>query len=123
MFTRAQTKFTTLRRVADIVCVLLVFFYILFDVLDLDDSNTCRVVAQTDHSAMVAETDSEFRDDYLELIDQRIDLPLLPVHLSSEFIGPHQLEALTFPLSAIARSHGDRGCRPEPSATDASPYH
>ena len=124
MFKRTQTKFSTLRRITDIVCTLLVIFYVLFDVLDLDGSDTCRVVAQTVHSAMVAEADSEFQiDDSLKTIDPRSDPVLLPAHLSSEFTGPHQVEALAFPLSAIARSHGDRGCRPELSATDASPYH
>ena len=124
MFKRAQTKFSTLWRIADIVCALLVVFYILFEVLDLDGSDTYRVVAQTVHSAMLAEADSEFRiDDSLELRDLRINPRLIAAHLSSQFIEPHQVTALTFPLSGCDRYHGGRGCHPEPPSTDAAPDH
>ena len=103
---------------------MLIVFYILFDVLDLDGSGTCRVVAQANHSGLVAETDSEFQiDDSLELRDLRIDPALLPAHLSREFTAPRQAEALAFPLSVSARSHGDRGCRPEHPAANVSPDH
>jgi hypothetical protein len=124
MFKRAQTKFSTLWRIADIVCALLVVFYILFEVLDLDGSDTYRVVAQTVHSAMLAEADSEFRiDDSLELRDRRINPRLIAAHLSSQFTEPLQVTVFAFPLTVSDRSHGDRGCRPEQTTTGAAPDH
>lgn len=124
MFERAQTKFSTFWRIADIVCALLVVFYILFEVLDLDGSDTYRVVAQTAHTAMVAEADSEFQiDDSLELRDLRIAPRLIAAHLSRQFTEPLQVTAWAFPLFASERSHGGRGCHPEPTSTDAAPDH
>jgi hypothetical protein len=42
-------------RVTRVVCALLVFSYILFDVLDLDGSNFSRLLAPVERAAIVAE--------------------------------------------------------------------
>jgi len=124
MFKRAQTKFSTLRRIADVACALLVVFYVLFDVLDLDGSNACRIANHQDHSAMVGETDADFRlDDSLELTSSQSAVFLLVGQNSNELTSPRRTKGSAFPLSSAGRSHGDRGCRPEQTATDTSPDH
>jgi hypothetical protein len=124
MFKRSQTKFSTLRRIADVACALLVIFYILFDVLDLDGSDTCRIANHGDHSAMVGETDADSRlDDSLELTSSQSAINPLVGQNSNEFTRPRRAKASAFSLSGAGGSHGDRGCRPELTATDASPYH
>ena len=109
----------------DVACALLAISYILFDVLDLDGSNTCRFVARTSRlNNTVAEVTSEIQiDDSQEPTDLRLDRRLLPAHLSNAFAELHRLNTLPIRLTATARSHGDRGCRPEHPVTDPSPDH
>src|SRR5262245_19757223 len=125
MFKRTRTNSSVLWRIADVACALLAISYVLFDVLDLDGSNTCRFVARTNRlNNVVAEVTSEIQiDDSQELTDLRLDARLHPAHLSTEFTGLHQPNTLAIPLTKTARSHGDRGCRPDHPVTDLSPDH
>ena len=125
MFARARTRSSKLFwRTADLVCALLVIFYVLVDVFDLDDSNVCRIANHDDHSVMVGEADGDFRlDDLLELTGSQWAVIPLVWQNSQEFAHPRRAEGSIVPLSVAGRSHGDRGCRPESSPPGASPDH
>ena len=124
MFKRSQTKYSTLWRIADVACALLVIFYILFDVLDLDGSNVCRIGVHRDYSAMVGEADADFRlDESLKLTSSQSAVFPLVGQNSNELTSPRRTQASALALSVAVRSHGDRGCRPEHTATDTSPDH
>jgi hypothetical protein len=124
MFSKPRTQTSFFWRICDIVCAFLLIFYVLFDVLDLDGSNVCRIANRQDHSAMVGEGDAEFRlDNSLELTSSQSAV-FPPVGQSpNEFTSPRRAKASAFSLSVAGRSHGDRGCRIETSAAGASPYH
>jgi hypothetical protein len=124
MFNKPQSKSSTLWRIADVACALLVIFYILFDVLDLDGSNVCRIGVHRDYSAMVGEADADFRlNDSLKLTSSQSAVIPLVGQNSIEFADSRRAKASAFPLSVAGRSHGDRGCRQEHTATDTSPDH
>ena len=122
MFTNPRTQTSFCRRICDVIGAVLVILYVLFDVLDLDRSDACRITLNGHRHAMVGEADSDFRsDDLLELNIAR-PVPLV----ASASVGPtlsHQTIHLLLPLALSARSHGERGCRSEPDTSAAPPDH
>ena len=96
--------------------------YVLFDVLDFDRSDACRITLNGHRTVMVGEADGDFRsDDLLELNIAR------PVRLvASASVGPLrslQTIHLRLPLALSVRSHGERGCHSETDGSGAPPDH
>jgi len=110
-------------RATHVLCTLLVFSYILFDVLDLDGSNFSRLLATVERAAIVAEVPDAIPLNYfLEKSESWGDTSLL-------FTDPSGLYARLYwtalsrasPLGAT-RSHGYRVGLARNSLPDSSPY-
>jgi hypothetical protein len=124
MFKRDQSKFSRLWRIADVVCVLLVVFYILFDVLDLDGSDFSKVF----NSAHQPKLDAVVR------AEADIDVSaeqFVPVRGKAYFLATNasehaQLlssENVQFSTLHTARAHGYRLGLARNSPFDAAPDH
>ncbi len=94
-------------RATHIVCVLLVFFYILFDVFDLDGSNFSRLLATVERAVVVAVVPSSTPLNYSSEESEFCGgISLLFADRSAEYSRPLWVELLTASPLGTARSHG-----------------
>src|SRR5215467_14185174 len=102
-----------------IVCMLLVFSYILFDVLDLDGSDFPRPRAPIERSVVVAEVPKEIKQTYLsEGTEFWVDHSVLVPAMSGGSVHVRLTRALTFsPLESV-RTRGYRIALPRSSPPD-----
>src|SRR5499426_1977817 len=100
-------------------CMLLVFSYILFDVLDLDGSDFPRPRAPVERNVVVAEVPKEIKQAYMpdktELwVDHSVLVPAMP----GESVHVRLTMALTFSPLESARTRGYRIALPRSSPSD-----
>jgi len=114
---------SSLQRAIYVACMLLVFSYILFDVLDLDGSNLPRLLTPVTRAVIVGETVA-----VIDLQDSR--KPAAPwgsvVLLFTDLFEKCSRLRRQTTASGLdsARSHGHRVGLPRDSVADpASPYH
>ena len=124
MFRRRQSKFEALWRVADVACAVLVVFYVLFDVLDLDGSDLTRfnhTARSTSFQAyMSSELDLDFSSHKLESLNDDSIYFLIP----STAVGNGKwVETSQYSLLNNARDHGYRPGLARNSLPDKSPEH
>ena len=114
---------STFWRVTHVVCALLVFSYILFDVLDLDGSNFSRLRATVERTAIVAEVpDAIPLNCALEKSKSWGDTSLLFTDQSGLYARPYWAALLRASALGTARSHGYRVGLARNSLPDSSPY-
>ena len=114
---------STFWRIAHVVCALLVFSYILFDVLDLDGSNFSRLLATVERAAIVAEVPDAVPLNYSpEKSESRGDTSLFFPDQSGSYTRPCWSELLRASTLGTARSHGYRVGLARNSLSDSSPY-
>jgi hypothetical protein len=110
-------------RTTHTVCVLLVFSYILFDVLDLDGSNFSRLLATVERAAIVAEVPDAIPLNYSpEKSESWGDTSLLFANRSGLYGWPHWAQLLRASPLGTARSHGYRIGLARNSLPDSPPY-
>jgi hypothetical protein len=124
MFKRTQTKFSTLWRIADIVCALLVVFYILFDVLDIDGSDFAKVLISAHQSKLEALVPAEAELDFSakQYVPVSAGASLLATD-ASQHAQLHSSDKVQFSLLRTARAHGYRQGLARNSPFDAPPDH
>ena len=110
-------------RATHTVCILLVFSYVLFDVLDFDGSNFSRLLATVERAAIVAEvpeaTPLKYASEKSEIWG---DTSLLFMDQSGLYARPHWVELLRASTLGTTRSHGYRIGLALNSLPDSSPY-
>jgi hypothetical protein len=106
-------------RATYIVCMLLVFSYILFDVLDLDGSDFPRPRAPVERNVVVAEVPKEIKQAYLpDRTELWVDRSVLVPTMSGESVHVRLTRGLTFsPLDSV-RTRGYRIALPRSSPSD-----
>jgi hypothetical protein len=110
-------------RTTYVVSILLVFSYILFDVLDLDGSSIRRLPAPVKTTVIVAVVPSGTRINYCsERSELCGDNSLLFSDRSAECSRPPLAKILRASRLGIARSHGYRVGLARNSLPDSSPY-
>jgi|SRR6185295_18959566 len=122
MLTKPGTQNSFLQRTCDVVCVFLLIFYVLFDVLDLDGSNICRITIDGHRPVLTSAIESDFRSDDLLESTSALPAPVVDHVLighSQEFYTTHTF----MPLSPSTRFHSDRGCRSDTETSDVPPDH
>ncbi len=111
----------TLRRVIYIVCMIMVFSYIFFDVLDLDGSDFPLAHAPMERTVVVVEVPKDVG--YMDLLDQMGSWADISLPLRSMFVESLQLlrarGSKPRPLDA-ARARGYRAALPRSSTIDPS---
>lgn len=109
-------------RATYVVCALLVFSYILFDVLDLDGSNFPSVVAPEETTVIVAvvPSDTQLRDSP-DATERWVNIPFVFTDRSEKYTWQHT-NLLKFSPLGLARSHGYRVGLARDSLPDSSPY-
>lgn len=106
-------------RATYIVCMLLVFSYILFDVLDLDGSDFPRPRAPVERNVVVAEVPKEIKQAYLpDRTELWVDHSVLVPAMSGESVHVRLTRALTFSPLDSARTRGYRIALPRSSPSD-----
>ena len=114
---------STFWRVTHVVCALLVFSDILFDVLDLDGSNFSRLLATVERAAIVAEVPDSIPLNYSPKKSESWgDISLLFTDQSGLYARPHWVELLRASTLGTTRSHGYRVGLARNSLPDSSPY-
>ena len=114
---------STFWRIAHVVCALLVFSYILFDVLDLDGSNFSRLLATVERAAIVAEVPDAVPLNYSpEKSESRGDTSLFFPDQSGLYGRLYWTDLLRASPLGTARSHGYRVGLARNSLPDSSPY-
>jgi hypothetical protein len=114
---------STFWRVTHVVCALLMFSYILFDVLDLDGSNFSRLRATVERTAIVAEVPDAITLNYSpEKSESRGDTALLFLDQAGSCTRPYWAELLRASPLGAARFHGYRVGLARNSLPDSSPY-
>jgi hypothetical protein len=124
MFKRSQTKYSTLWRIADVACAVLVVFYILFDVLDLDGSDFSKVfnsVHQPKLDAVVS-AETELDVSAKQFVPVSASASLLATD-AGENAQLRRFENVQFSLLRSARAHGYRQGLARNSPFDAVPDH
>jgi hypothetical protein len=110
-------------RATHTVCVLLVFSYVFFDVLDLDGSNFSRLLATVERAVIVAEVpDSIPLNCALEKSKSWGDTPLLFTDQSGLYARLYWTVLSRASALGTARSHGYRVGLARNSLPDSSPY-
>jgi hypothetical protein len=105
-----------------VLSILLVFFNILFDVLDLDGSNFLRLLAPVKRTVTVAVMPSDTQINSFEHSELRDGIALLFADRSRLDVGPPRAEVLSSSPLGTARSHGYRVGLARNSLPDSSPY-
>ena len=100
----------------------LVFFSILFDVLDLDGSNFLRLLAPVKRTVTVAVMPADAQIDSFEHSELRDGFILLVADRSGLDVRPSRAEALSSSALGTARSHGYRVGLARNSLPDSFPY-
>jgi len=110
---------STLWRATYIVCMLLVFSYILFDVLDLDGSDFPRPRAPVERNVVVAEVPKEIKQAYLsERTELWVDHSALVPAMFDESVHVRFTRMLTFSPLEFGRTRGYRTALPRSSPSD-----
>jgi hypothetical protein len=110
-------------RATHVVCVLLVFSYILFDALDLDGSNFPKLLMRVERAVVVAVVPSSTPIIYSSEESEFCgDISLLFADRSAEYSRPLWVELLTASPLGTARSHGYRVGLARNSLPNSSPY-
>jgi hypothetical protein len=110
-------------RVTHVVCALLVFSYILFNVLDLDGSNFSRLLTTVERAAIVAEVPDAIRLNYSpEKSESWGDTSLRFTDQSGLCARLYRIELLRASPLGASRSHGYRVGLARNSLPDSSPY-
>jgi hypothetical protein len=110
-------------RATYVVSMLLVFSYILFDVLDLDGSSINRLPAPAERTATVAVVPSDTQISYsFEHSELRDGFTLSVADGPGLDVRPWRAEGLSSSALVIARSHGYRVGLARNSLPDSSPY-
>src|SRR5262245_49147941 len=110
-------------RATHTVCILLVFSYVLFDVLDLDGSNFSRLLATVEKAAIVAEVPDVIPLKYApEKSEMWGEISLLFTDQAGSYARPQWAEVLRASTLGTARSHGYRVGLARNSLPDSSPY-
>ena len=110
-------------RATHTVCILLVFSYVLFDVLDLDGSNFSRLLATVERAAIVAEVPDAVPLNYSpEKSESRGDTSLFFPDQSGLYGRLYWTDLLRASPLGTARSHGYRVGLARNSLPDSSPY-
>jgi hypothetical protein len=110
-------------RVTHVVCALLVFSYILFDVLDLDGSNFSRLLATVERAAIVAEVPDAIPLNYSpEKSEIWGDTSVLFTDQSGRCARLCWIELSRASPLGTARSHGYRVGLARNSLPDSPPY-
>jgi hypothetical protein len=91
-----------------VLSILLVFFNILFDVLDLDGSSFARLLAPVKREVTVAVMPSDTQVNSFEDSELRDDIALLFADRSRLNVRPPRAEVLNSSALGTARSHGYR---------------
>jgi hypothetical protein len=121
MFIKPGKQTSCFRRTCDVGFAFLLIFYVLFDVLDVDGSNICRITIDGHHPVLTG-IESDIRsDDLVESIGAH-SAPIV-IHRLVGHSPPSPATHLLLPLSPSTRFHGDRGCRSDADASDAPPDH
>src|SRR5262245_16777014 len=106
-------------RVIFIVCMPLVFSYILFDVLDLDGSDVPRPRAPVERNVVVAEVPKEIKQAYLsERTELWVDHSVVVPAMFDESVHVRLTRMLTFSPLESARTRGYRIALPRSSPSD-----
>jgi hypothetical protein len=105
-----------------VLSILLVFFNILFDVLDLDGSNFLRLLAPVKRTVTVAVVPSGTQINYSFEHSELRDIALLLANRSRLNAGLPRAEVLSSSPLGTARSHGYRVGLARNSLPDSSPY-
>jgi len=114
---------STFWRVTHTVCILLVFSYVLFDVLDLDGSNFSRLRATVERAVSVAEVPDAVPLNYSpEKSESWGNTSLFFPDQSGSYTRPCWSELLRASTFGTARSHGYRVGLARNSLSDSSPY-
>src|SRR5262245_21854635 len=124
MFKRTRTNSSVLWRIVDVTCALLVIFYVLFDVLDLDGSDFSRVfncAHQTKLDAL-ARTEAELDVSAKQFVAVNTSASLLTTD-ASEYAQLRRSDNVQFSLLGDARAHGYRMGLARNSPFDAPPDH
>jgi hypothetical protein len=112
---------STFWRATYLICTVLVFSYILFDVLDLDGSDFPLQPHPLQRTSIVAEVSKDVKRSHLpDRIEPRVDLVLFPI-ISGESLRFRLTKVLTFSPVGFARTRGYRVALPRSSPTD--PFH
>ena len=112
-----------LHRAICIVWMVLVFSYILFDVLDLDGSNFPSVVAPEETTVIVAVMPSDVElHDFPESVAPWGAIPPMFTDSSAKFSWLRWMNVVRFSPLTSARSHGYRAGLARDSLPDSSPY-
>ena len=107
-------------RATHVLCTLLVFSYILFDVLDLDGSDFPLKRHPLERSVIVAEVAKDTKDAYsVERPELWIDLSMLFPAMSEESVPLQFTRVLRFSPLDSARTRGYRVALPRSSPTDS----
>jgi hypothetical protein len=114
-----SSRCSTFWRAIYIVSMLLVFSYILFDVLDLDGSDFPRPRAPVERNVVVAEVPKEIKQAYLsERTELWVDHSVLVPSVSGESVHVRLARMLTFSPLESARTRGYRIALPRSSPSD-----
>ena len=114
---------STFWRITHVVCALLVFSYIFFDVLDLDGSNFSRLRATVERAVSVAEVPDAVPLNYSpEKSESWGNTSLFFPDQSGSYTRPCWSELLRASTLGTARSHGYRVGLARNSLSDSSPY-
>lgn len=110
------------RRVVYIVCTVIVFSYIFFDVLDLDGSNFPLPLSPVKSSVIVSDVQKNIQRSYLSGLTELWDhLFALPVDGQTDLVPSDPAKK---PKPSVLDSSRDRGYRvalPRSSTSDSSP--
>ena len=91
-----------------VLSILLVFFNIVFDVVDLDGSSFARLLASVKRTVTVAVMPSDSEVNSFEDSELRDDIALLFADRSRLNVRPPRAEVLNSSALGMARSHGYR---------------
>ena len=110
---------STFWRAIYVVCTVLVFSYIFFDVLDLDGSDFPRPRAPVERNVVVAELPKDIKHAYLpDRTELWVDHSVLVPAMSGESVHVPLTGALTFSPLDSARTRGYRIALPRSSPSD-----
>jgi hypothetical protein len=106
------------------VCALLVIFYVLFDVLDLDGSDFSRLFNSAHQSKLdaVVRAEAELDISAEQFVPLRAKSDILATN-ASEHAQPRSSDNVQFSLLRSARAHGYRQGLARNSPFDAPPDH
>jgi hypothetical protein len=114
-----SVKFSVLWRTISIICVMMVFSYILFEVLDLDGSNFPLQRYPVESNAIVPETETNTIRPYLiRLAEPRTEFSFSWLTKHVDWVHLRLIETLTVPGFTQVQRRGYRAPLPRSSIPD-----